>query len=188
VFEEVARVGIAGWVAESHEVWETPPPVLGTIGDELYLVEIDSDNRERVLAELVDRYEGDERSLRIEIVLFGSAGGFFACSLSFLESWPKSPADLPADVFVDHHHRATFDRTGDEVAISVRHALRPGDGPAKRRFRFRPGEYLNARSDLARESRCVRDDLIATAQRRAPAKVELLRAALERWASTGFHC
>jgi hypothetical protein len=154
---------------------------LGTIGDELYLVEIDGANRERVLGELIDRFEGDDRSLRIEIVFFGSAGGFFASSLTFLESWPKSLADLPADVFIDHHHRAAFARAGDEVVISVRHALRPSDGPAKRRFRFRPDEYRKAISDLARESRCIRDELIAIAQHRAPAKVDSLRAALERW-------
>lgn len=183
MFEEVARVGIAGWVSESHQVWESPPPVLGTIGDELYLVEIDSHNRERVLGELIDRYEGDDRSLRIEIVFFGTAGGFFASSLSFLESWPKSPADVPADIFIDHHHRAAFSTTGDEVAISVRHALRPANGPAKRQLRFRCDAYQKAISDLSRESRSIRDELITIAQRRAPAKVESLRAALERWAT-----
>jgi hypothetical protein len=180
VFEEIARVGIAGCVGESHGVWETPPAVLGTIGDELYLVEIDSNNRERILREIVDRYEGDDRTLRIEIALFGAAGGFFASALAFLESWPKSAADVPADVFIDHHHRAAFTAAGGDVVVNVRHALRRSDGPAKRQFRFRADEYDKAMSDLARESRCVRDELIAIAQRHAPDKVESLRAALER--------
>jgi hypothetical protein len=36
-------------------------------------------------------------------------------------------------------------------------------------------------SDLARESRRLRDDLIAVAQERAPQKVESLQAAFKRW-------
>ena len=108
------------------------PKILGMIGDDLYLVEIDGNSREHVLLELVDRYEVDERSLRIEIVFFGDAGGVFASSMHFLEHWPKSPADVPADVFVDNHCKAAFTKAGDEVFMSVRHALRPSDGPPRR--------------------------------------------------------
>jgi hypothetical protein len=176
--EGVARVGLAGWVGESvsDDPWETAP-VLGTLG-ELYLVEIDASNRERVLAELIDRHEVDDRSLRIEIVLFGDAGGFFATAMHCLELWPSSSADMPSEVFVDDHYKAAFTHAGDEIVMSVRHARRPGGGPPTRRFRFRPDEYREAISELARESRRLRDDLIALAQRRAPEKVESLRDAL----------
>lgn len=180
VLEEVARVGLASWVGESDDHWDTRP-VLGMIGDELYLVEIDGSNRERVLLELIDHYEVADRSLRIEIVFFGNAGGFFASSMNFLELWPKSAADVPADVFVDNHYKAAFTKAGDEVVMSVRHALRPSDGPPKRRFRFRPNKYQEAMSDLARESRRLRDDLIAVAQQRAPEKVESLQEAFKHW-------
>lgn len=179
VLEEVARVGLAGWVGERDDHWDTPR-VLGVIGDELYLVEIDESNRERVLLELIDHYEVDDRSLRIEIVLFGNAGGFFASSMNFLELWPKSAADVPADVFVDHHYKAAFTKAGDEIVMTVRHALRPSDGPPKRRFRFRPNKYQEAMADLAGQSRRLRDELIAVAQQRAPEKVESLQEAFKR--------
>jgi hypothetical protein len=179
VLEGVARVGLAGWVGESKDHWDTPP-VLGSIGDELYLVEIDGSNRERILVDLIDNYEVDG-SLRIEIVFFGDAGGFFASSMDFLEHWPKSAADIPADVFIDNRYKAAFTKAGDEITMSVRHALRPSDGPSKRRFRFRPNEYGEAMSDLARESRRLRDDLMAVALQRAPQKVESLREACKRW-------
>jgi hypothetical protein len=180
VREEVARVGIAGWVGESHDhdLWDTPT-VLGVLGDDLVLVEIDPSNRERILSELVDRHELGDRSLRIEIVFFGNAGGFFASSLSFLGLWPTSLADVPAEVFIDDHHKATFRRAGDEILISVRHALRPSHGPPRRRLRFGASTYLEAMSVLARESRRLRDDLIAAAQERAPEKVESLARALD---------
>jgi hypothetical protein len=174
VLEEIARVGLAGWVGESSDLWD-PPPILGMIG-ELYLVEIDASHRERMLLELIDRYVGDDRGLRIELVFFGDAGGFFASSVNFLEHWPKSPADVPADVFVDNHYKA-----GDEVVMTVRHALRPGGGAPQRRFRFRPDKYQEAMSDLARESRRLRDDLIAVAQARAPQKVASLQEAFMQW-------
>jgi hypothetical protein len=179
--EGIARIGIAAWVGESDDCWD-PPPVLGVVGD-LYLVEIDAGTRERILVELVDSYQVDERGLGLEIAFFGDAGGFFASSLSFLEHWPKSLADMPADVFIDHHHRAALTRTeaGDEVAISVRHALRPSNGPPKRRFCFRSNEYEAAMSVLARESRRLRDDLMAVAQQRAPEKIDSLREAFEGW-------
>lgn len=180
VQEEVARVGIAAWVGESGDAdpWDTPP-VLGVLGDDLYLVEIDASNRERVVQELIDRHELDARSLRIELVFFGSAGGFFASSVSYLELWPKSPADVPAEVFIDDRYEATFTMAGDDVVVSVRHALRRSDGPPRRRLRFRPSTYREAMSDLARESRRLRDDLIAVAQERAPEKVESLVRALD---------
>lgn len=180
-FEEVARVGIAGWVGESGDIWDAPPPVLGTLGDALYLVEIDGSNRERVLLELIDHFEGDARSLRIEVAVFGNAGGFFASSMDFLELWPKTPAHVPADVLVDNHYRAAFTKAGDEILVSVRHALRPSDGPAKRRFRFPANKYQEALSDLAQESRRLRDDLTAVAQQRAPEKVGSLQAVFKHW-------
>jgi hypothetical protein len=127
--------------------------------------------------ELIDRHEVADRSLRIDIVFFGNAGGFFAGSLSFLELWPKSPADVPADVLIDTHYRATFTKADDAIVVSVRHAMRRGDGPPRRQLRFRPGKYQEAMSELARESRRLRDDLIAIAQQRAPEKLESLRAA-----------
>jgi hypothetical protein len=180
VLERVARVGLAGWVGESECRWDTPP-VLGMIGDELYLVEIDRNNRELVLLEIIDKYKVADRSLRIEIVFFGDAGGFFASSMNFFELWPKSPADVPADVFVDDRYKAAFTKSGDEIVISVRHALRPSDGPPKRQLRFCPNKYEEAMSDLARESRRLRDDLIAVAQERAPQKVESLQEAFKHW-------
>jgi hypothetical protein len=182
--EEVARVGLACWVGESDDLWDTPPVLgmIGTLGAEFYLVEIDAGNRERLLVELIDDYGVHDRSPRIEIVFFGNAGGFFASSMGFLELWPKSPADVPADVFVDDHYRAAFTRAEDgEIVVSVRHALRPMDGPPRRRFCFRPSKYQDAMSDLTRESRRLRDDLIAVAQQRAPDKVESLRDAFTHW-------
>ncbi|MFI5307346.1 MAG: hypothetical protein ACHQ53_08340, partial [Polyangiales bacterium] len=172
--EAVARVGLACWVGESERRWDTPA-VLGMIGDELYLVEIDGHNRELVLLDIIDKYDGGDRGLRIEIAFFGDAGGFFASSMDFLEHWPKSPADVPADVFIDNHHKAAFTRSGDDIVMSVRHALRSAEGPPRRRFRFRPHEYEKAMSDLARESRRLRDDLLAAAQESAPQKIESLR-------------
>jgi hypothetical protein len=179
--EEVARVGLAGWVRESDDYWETPPVFLGMNGDDLYLVEIDGSNREGVLLELIERYDVVDRSLRIEIVLFGGAGGFFASSMEFLEHWPKSPADVPADVFIDNHHKAAFTKAGDDIVMSVRHALRPSGGPPRRQLRFAPNKYQEAMADLARESRLLRDDLIAVAQQRAPEKVESLQETFKRW-------
>lgn len=176
--EAVARVGLACWVADRSDVWESPA-VLGTMGDDLCLVEIDESNRERLVLELIDGYEGGERTLRIELAFFGDAGGFFASSLRFLEAWPESPADVPADVFVDDHYRAAFTNAGGEVVVTVRHALRPAGGPPKRRFRFHPDQYQGAMSDLARQARRLRDDLLAKAQQRAPHKVESLRSAFE---------
>jgi hypothetical protein len=195
--ERIARVGLAGWVGERADQWDAPP-VLGIIGDDLYLVEIDAGNRERVLLQLIDRYEapprsagaaplalslfeGDDRSLRIEVVFFGDAGGFFASSMNFLELWPKSPAGIPAEVFVDNHHRAAFTKSGDDIVVSVRHALRPSAGPPKRLLRFLPEKYEAAMSELARESRRLRDDLIAIAQERAPQKVESLQEGFRNW-------
>jgi hypothetical protein len=178
VAEAVARVGLACWVADRTDVWDTPPAVLGTIGDDLYLVEIDANNRERIVSELIDRYEAESRTLRIELAFFGGAGGFFASSMHRLAGWPKSPSDVPADIFVDDHYRAAFTHEGGEILVTVRHALRPSGGPPKRRFRFDPNQYQDAMLDLARESRRLRDDLIAKAQQLAPHKVESLRAAL----------
>jgi hypothetical protein len=180
VLERVARVGLACWVGESEDPWDTRP-VLGMIGDELYLIEIDGNNRELVLLDIIDKYKVEDRSLRIEMVFFGDAGGFFASSMNFFELWPKSPADVPADVFVDDRYKAAFTKSGDEIVISVRHALRPSDGPPKRRLRFRPNKYEEAMSDLARESRRLRDDLLAVAQERAPQKVESLQEAFKHW-------
>jgi hypothetical protein len=176
--ERVERVGLAAWIGESDDHWDQPP-VLGTLGDELYLVEIDGSNRERILAELIEKYEVDDPGLRIEIVFFGDAGGFFASSMQFFELWPKSAADIPAEVFVDDHYKAAFTRSDDDTVVSVRHVLRPSDGPPKRQLRFRPNEYEEAISALARESRRLRDDLIAIAEERAPQKVESLREAFK---------
>jgi hypothetical protein len=176
VLEGVARVGLAVWIGEDKHRWDTET-VLGTIGDDLYLVEIDASNRERVLLDLIDDH-ADDRGLRIEIVFFGDAGGVFASSLHFLELWPRSPAGIPADVFVDDRYKAGFTRAGDEITVSVRHALRPS-GPPRRRFRFRPNTYEQAISELARESRRLRDELIAIAQQRAPQKVASLQAAFK---------
>lgn len=180
LLERVARVGLAGWVGQGEDLWDTPP-VLGMIGDELYLVEVEGSTRGRVLLDLIDKYSADDPDLRIDIVLFGEAGGFFASSMNFFELWPKSPADIPAEVFVDHRYKAAFTKSGDEIVMSVRHALRPSDGPPKRRFRFGPNTYEQVISDLARESRRLRDDLIALAQERASQKVASLQAAFERW-------
>jgi hypothetical protein len=133
--------------------------------------------------QLIDRYDAHDRGLRIELAFFGDAGGFFASSMRFLEVWPKSVADVPADVLVDDHYRAAFTNAGGEMLVTVRHALRPSGGPPKRRFRFQQSRYEDAMRDLARESRRLRDDLIATAQQRAPHKVEALRAALDAQAT-----
>lgn len=178
--EEVARVGLAGWVGESHDDWDSPR-VLGTIGDDLVLVEIDADNRERILQELIDHCQADDRGLRIEIAFFGDAGGFFASSLEFLDAWPKSISDLPAEVFIDHHHKASLIAAGDQIVVSVRHALRRGGGPPKRQFRFDPSKYQDAMSELARESKRLRADLLALAQQHAPHKLEALREAFKHW-------
>jgi hypothetical protein len=180
--ESIARVGLAGWVGASEPGWDAPP-VLGMIGDELYLVEIDAASRELVLPEIIDRYNVDDPSLRIELVFFGDAGGFFASSLNFFGHWPKSLADVPADVFVDERYRAAFITSGDDVVMSVRHALRPSGGPPWRRFRFLPDKYEQAMAELARASRSLHADLIALAQARAPEKVESLRAACQLWPS-----
>jgi hypothetical protein len=179
-FEYVARVGLAGWLGEGEDYWDTPT-VLGAIGDERYLIEIDERNRDRALSDLIDDHDGGDRSLRIEIVCFGEAGGFFASSLHFLGCWPKSAAELPAEVFVDDHYRAAFTKIGDEIAMTVRHALRRGDGRPMRRFRFHPDAYAQAMSELARESRRLRGDLITVAEQRAPQKVGSLREALKDW-------
>ena len=178
--EGVARVGLAFWSDRSQQGWDTEP-ILGAIGDQMHLVEIDARNRERVLMDIIDDYDVDDRCLWIEIAFFGDAGGFFASSVSFLELWPRSPAEVPADVFVDNNNRAAFTKAGDEVVMSVRHALRPSDRPPKRRFRFAPGKYEEAMSELAQQSRRLRDDLIAAAQRRAPQKLESLREAFKHW-------
>jgi hypothetical protein len=184
VLEEVARVGLACWVGESDELWDAPPilGMIGTLGAEFYLVEIDASNRARLLLELIDDYAVHDRGPQIEIVFFGNAGGFFASSMGFLELWPKSLADIPANVLVDNHYRAAFTRAEDgEIVVSVRHALRPIDGPPRRRFRFRPSKYQDAMSELRLESRRLCDDLIAVAQQRVPDKVESLREAFEDW-------
>jgi len=148
---------------------------------------------ESAWAQLIDKYKGDDPALRIAIVFFGDAGGFFASSMEFFELWPKSAADVPADVLVDNHYRAAFTRSGDEIVVSVRHALRPSDGPPRRRIRFHSSKYEEAMSDLARESRRLRDDLISVAQVEARAIVDadprlerdehrtLVRALEERW-------
>jgi hypothetical protein len=177
VAEAVSRVGIACWLSETTDVWDSPA-VLGTAGDDLCLMELDASNRERILAELVDRHDAGDHGLPIELAFFGDAGGFFASSMRFLALWPKSSADLPADVFIDDHYRAAFTHAGGEVLVTVRHALRPG-GPPKRRLRFEASRYEDAMRELARESRRLCDDLIATAQQRAPHKVASLRAACD---------
>src|SRR5262245_6574991 len=122
--EAVSRVGLAGWVggSGSEQWWETPT-VLGIIGDDLHLIEIDGGNRERLVLELVDNYDIDAGSLRIDLVFFGDEGGFFASSMHFLELWPRSVADVPADVLIDNHNRAAFTKEGDEVVVSIRHAM-----------------------------------------------------------------
>lgn len=179
--ETIARVGIAGWVGESGDVWDTAPvAVLGTIGDDLYLVEIDEGNRERLLVQLVERYARDGLAPRVDIALFGAAGGFFASSLSTFDAWPKSPAELPANVFIDAHHQAAFTQPDDGIVMTVRHALRP-DRPPKRCFRFEASKYEDAMRDLTLASRRLRDDLLALARERAPHEVEALRAALALW-------
>jgi len=184
--EEVARVGLACWVVESDELWEAGPVLgmIGMLGAESYLVEIDAGNRERLLVELIDDYGVRDRSPRIEVVFFGNGGGVFASSVGFLELWPKSPADVPAEVFVDEHHRAEFTKADDgDIVVSVRHVLRPVGGPPRRRLRFRPSEYQDAMSELTRESRRLHDDLIAVAELRAPDEVESLRGARRHWPS-----
>jgi hypothetical protein len=183
VLEEVARVGLAGWIGTSVAGFDSLP-LLGTIGDDLYLVEIDESNRDRVLLGIIDDYkvanhELADRSPRIEVVFFGKAGGFLASSMEFLDLWPKSHAEMPTDVFVDNHRRAAFTHADGEVVVSVRHALRPSGAP-QRRFRFHPNQYQQAMSQLARESRRLRDDLIAIARQRAPEKAKALQKAFER--------
>jgi hypothetical protein len=156
-------------------------PVLGIVGDGLYLVEIDESTRERVLLNLIDDCEVDEPgSLRIDLVFFGDAGGVFASSLDFLELWPKSAAELPTEVFVDDHYNAAFSPTDDGVVVTVRHARRP-DGPPRRCLRFGAIQYEEAMTHLVRESRRLRAELLANAQQRAPHKLDALRESLERW-------
>lgn len=178
--ETIARVGLAGWFGESEPNWAAVP-VLGAIGDELYLIEIDADNRARSLRDLVDGYDVADRSLGIEAVFFGHAGAVFASSLDFLAGWPRGRGEVPTEVFVDDRHKAAFSCADDDIVVSVRHALRLGDAPPKRRFRFRPDTYEGAMSQLAAESRRLRDDLIAVAQERAPQKVEALRQVCKLW-------
>lgn len=177
VIEEVARVGLAGWVRQSEQGWDEPR-VLGVLGDELYLVEIDASNRERVLLDLVETHGVDDHGVRIELALFGEGGGFFSSSMNFLELWPKVAADMPAEVFVDSYYKAAFTEHAGEIVMSVRHAMRPADGPPKRRFRFPRNKYEQAMSELERASRSIRDDLIAAAQQRAPEKVDSIRELL----------
>jgi len=178
--EEIVRVGLALWVGQGEDLWETTQ-VLGVLGDDLCLVEIDASNRDRILADVVDNYEVHDRMLRSEIVLFGDAGGFFACSIEFLELWPKSLADLPSDVFIDDRYKAVFTRAGDRVVMIVRHARRPSGGVPTRQFRFGSRKYEETVSDLAAASRRLRDDLVTVAQQRAPQIVESLRETLENW-------
>jgi hypothetical protein len=177
--EGIERVGFAVWFDGSDHRWDTLP-VLGIVGDDSYLFEIDGTNRERLLLDIVDNYDVEARGLRIEVAFFGKDGGFFASPMNFLELWPKSAADLPADVFIDERYRAAFSRVGDEIVVSVRHALRPSDGPTRRRLRFRPNEYEETIAHLAEESERLRDDLITAAQERAPQKVRALMAAFRR--------
>lgn len=179
--EEVVRVGLAGWVGQSDEDGDEPP-YLGMIGDDadLYLLEIDAGNRARLLPELIDHCEVDDRGLRVELVFFGSAGSCFASAIHYLQHWPKSAADVPAEVFIDTHYKASFTSTGDEIAVSVWNALRPG-GPPKRRFRIRADSYEQAIGELAREARRLRDELIAIAQQRAPEKVAALQSVFRHW-------
>lgn len=177
--EAVARVGVAAWIGE-HAYREAPSPLLGIIGDELYLVELHDGSRARIAIDIVDRFEGDIGGLRIELALFGAGGGFFACSMRYLELWPKSAAQVPVEVFLDNYHKAAFTITGDEVVLTVRHALRPTAAP-RRQLRFRSGEYESAMAQLADESCRLRDDLIVVAEQRAPEKVEALQEAFTHW-------
>jgi hypothetical protein len=175
--EYVTRVGLAGWIGESDDQWD-PPPVLGVLGEDLYLVEIHPLNRERILLELVERHDVDEPMVRIEVVFFGNQGGFFASSMRFLELWPRAAADLPVEVFVDERYKATFVDARDEVVMSVRHALRP-DARPRRQLHFRLSMYEEAMAELRRESRRLREDLIAVAREHAPEKVDSLVRAFE---------
>jgi hypothetical protein len=168
------------WVAQGEDLWETPQ-ILGVLGDELCLVEIDVSNRDRLLADVVDNYEVRDRTLRSEVVLFGDAGGFFACSVEFLELWPKALSDLPSDVSIDSRYKAVFTRAGDQVVMSVRHARRFSGGAPTRLFRFDSRIFEKTLSDLATASRRLRDDLLAVAQQRAPQIVESLRETLRNW-------
>ncbi len=177
--EGIGRVGLAVWFDGSDQRWATLP-VLGIAGDDSYLVEIDRPNRERIILDIVESYAVEVRGLRIEVAFFGKDGGFFASPMNFLELWPKSRADVPADVFIDDHYKAAFTREGDEIVVNVRHALRPSDGPPRRRLRFPSSEYQAAMSNLAQESESLRDDLIEAAQERAPQKVRALLAAFRR--------
>lgn len=177
--EGVGRVGLAVWTHEiGHSIWDAPP-VLGMVGDEC-LIEIDDGNRERVILDLVAKYEVDAPDLRIEAAFFGYVGGFFASPMDFLGHWPGSAAAVPADVFIDPHYKAAFTAEGDAIVVSVRHALRPS-GPPKRQLRFHPKQYEDAISHLAQQSRRLREELISAAQQRAPQKVAALQKAFERW-------
>ena len=73
------------------------------------------------------------------------------------------------------------DNVGDEIVVSVRHALRPSDGPPRRRLRFPPNEYEEAIAHFAAASRRIRDDLITAAEQRAPGKIGVLLAAFRHW-------
>jgi hypothetical protein len=175
--EYVARVGLAGWIGESDDEWD-PPPVLGVLGEDLCLVELDASNRERILLELVERFDVADPVVRIELVFFGDAGGFFASSMRFLPLWPKSAQELPAEALVDERYRATFVEAEGEVVISVRHALRP-DAPPRRQLRFHASAYQDTIAELALASTRLRDELIAVAEQRAPEKVASLLRAFE---------
>jgi hypothetical protein len=81
----------------------------------------------------------------------------FASSMDFLDLWPRSSADLPADVFIGNHYRAAFTESGDGLVMNVRHVLRPSAGRAQARLS------------------------ITLAQECAPEKVASLQDALARW-------
>ena len=181
--EGVGRLALAVWFDASGDRLDTLT-VLGIAGDDSYLLEIDEANRERLVRDIVDNYDvlaGIAPTLRIEIAVFGKRGGFFASSMDFLERWPKSSAEVPADIFIDDHYKAAFTNVGDEIVVSVRHALRPSDGPPRRRLRFPPNEYEEAIAHFAAASRRIRDDLITAAEQRAPGKIGVLLAAFRHW-------
>ena len=178
--EAVVRVGLAAWSEVREYGWDEPA-VLGVMGEKLCLIEIAETNRHRMILDIVDDYDVADGNLAVDIAFFGEAGGFFASPVNFLESWPRSLADAPVDVFIDTHHKATFTKVGDEMVTSVRFATAFRERPPKRRFRFRANEYEEAMSELAREARRLRDDLLAAAEERTPQKVKSLQEALKRW-------
>lgn len=177
--ERVVRVGHAVWFDGCEHLRGTPS-ILGMVGDDGYLVEIDGANRERLILDMIDSCATGARSLRIEMAFFGRAGNFFASPVNFIEHWPRSSTDMPADVFIDERYKATFTRAGDEVVVNVRHALRPPGGPQRRRLRFGSNEYDEMLSHLEQEAHRLRDDLVTAALERAPAKVGVLQAAFRR--------